>query len=1408
MSKTPEKAPNPELFFQKSFFLSSLSNPEELSLKFQQLIFYLVDVDESQFSSLEAQKPFHFLFETLSQAKFLQETSISLLLSNVFIQLMRLLNKELKLAKENISIIFNFLKETLRNAINCEEIQITQLYFLFETIEKAEILELFKDPIFSENLGDFIRIFFESEVLLEKEPEISNIFIDILTEILIKDTFSEEIHRKIYENFLFSLLCKKNHQINYQNMGILLSRISQKTKKNLSKFILEAFQGKILIKTSLFSQKKTLKFEEILIIMKEIFKFDGEMLLDAIKYVESSFSDAKISENHKNACFLFIGKLFKEKNSRISVIFPRLFKEFSSQFHDKKYMKIRYDLLKILIKYLINHHEKREISAINSSFSEVKFKENLLLVENALISFILYEKDWTNKHFIFKSLGENCEEFPKLFSHTFYKSLFSAILIVKDPVLKENLYQFLCGLYDNFVVKLFRKGVFSLNSSEFSLENGEIREYNGNEKEIAREFAWFLGEFFRNSFRIQKSESVFLIKAFNELLFCKKSANLKEKPKKSEEKLRISSEIPINSEENSIISSEKSNEKSNEKTNEKTNEKSNEKTNEKSNEKTNEKTEISSLSHLWGIQYFIEEKTLAEGLLIDSNEKIYQKFIYKILGLKWRVFYENLQSFEAIIYKKAWERALKLREKISFLAKKRFLEENTKENRDFLEFKLKKYCSNIDEIPLKKVVISLEKALESDENTRNFIRDLAENDDNKRKFALDFLVKKIKEENTAILLKTWFHQEFPIKDEENIAILEEITIKLKSFINEKDFLLIFSGLELLLTIKKAFKLNFSARIAEISYDFLKKLEINAIFEEKTLEEAKKKREFLDILTTKTLKILFYCRINKNFPFKSSPEEYKAFFIEKLKKCLKANQCKWLILLINQLDEITSTKNLKPFFLDSLQKINENSAFLCKNLRIIRTFIEETLPQEKIGVFLNKKHENLFEIATKIIEKTDENGDKGFIISELAIGKRDLLKILHYLLFKKEKEDNLEDFYQRESENYKELLLAILLKKTLKNKEKSFNHDFLRVQALSSFFEVFSMKNQRKILDASTFVRVSMLCFDENVEIRKILFNFLIKFTSGREKYLETPFLALIFMFLLDSEKNLAFLCRNITEKLIEIVDKKTKKILEKNAKIEGKTSKTEEILENREEIRENREEMKEKVSLNREEMRENREEMREKVSLEKCIENSVEYCLVYLIPIIVKNPFFKEKSHLNFNLISAFFDDFFSLFEKNAEKEKSAIFFTEILKGLSEKNTKEFDCGNAIEFFISKNIKGKAGKELEEKVFGLKEEDYYDFLIEMLKKIVEKKLGFCKNLKIYLKIDENFYENRRKSQKKLEEFKDDIKEFVQKFKEKSSKKAKEKKETPKKIKKKPEKSKKKDIEKAALASKKSKFSEK
>jgi len=611
-------------------------------------------------------------------------------------------------------------------------------------------------------------------------------------------------------------------------------------------------------------------------------------------------------------------------------------------------------------------------------------------------------------------------------------------------------------------------------------------------------------------------------------------------------------------------------------------------------------------------------------------------------------------------------------------------------------------------------------------------------------------------------MKTWFSPEFLWDSEKEQQLLIEIQSRI-SFpeLKTSDFLVILAVLDVLITLRKRLKIIYSDRLIYEIYHIFEQIHKRPNFCFISIDSPEKAQIFLDILKSKLLKILSISRLNKSIPKDLDVENIKDFFLEILQEnCLKSNHAKNLSILIINLDEQTPRKNFKHLFRDSYQEIlnfkDENSLSLSRNLKILRVYCKHSLYQEKLGFFL--KNTDFFSKMQKSLLDEEKLENKGFIISEITLLKLDICHIFNHFLYFSDPESDILDLYKSNEKAWKSLLIKLITRKAPKNAE--IEGGFIRVLAMKFFFMASLAKNKEISKEPANFIRLSLVCFEENIEIRKILFNFLIKFSAYQGKNPDFPLISLIFLFLLDPDKNLGFLCRNLLEKLIINVRNRVRK------------------------------------------------NMKKLLNKEKIAENSVEYSLVYLIAIFLNNPFFIDKDkRINFTIIFRFLNEFMKLFEENKEKiesnEISTNFAFEVIIRSLENHyqPKEFIdiSNNKLSFY---NLRGIKRNEDSDKKGDFKEN--YKIFLEILNDFIGKKLkgfGMEKN-KEEVEIDNDFFmKNQEKLEKKpgLQSFKKDIEAFMEKIESKKSSKLKN---SANFVKKKPEKSKKKREKKDGNANKK------
>lgn len=1307
LTYTPSKSPskNPELFFQKGYF-----QPENpfYKTRLQSLLSYLIDIDIEDLPSLSSRKPFHFLLESLlediplfnklplynnksfkdpkdsnnekaplnnnkeessySNFHYFKEipnkkdsasisllVSNALLLSNVFVQLLRLLNLDLKLDKEQISVLYRFLIGTMELVIEktekeeFEEISsiVPQSYFLLEAIEKYKILTLLFTK--EEGFSNLARVFFGSGRLQSFEPEIGSLLINIVLEIGQKDDFFEIMMEELLPGLIKSLARKHENKENYNFCIKLVKQFPLKLLKRLNKHFLHQYKLLNINKndnnknkdlTNKNKKENLSKLKELLQAMKIVFKINEEVLLDIMTYIENDLLHQNTSDEKKAILLVFFARVSSQKSSKLSILQPRIFKELLNTLSKRTFSRFRYEFLKSLLKYLYNHMDKRPISLQIEAFPSKPYLINLKLIENELFNMLSSpDKDFPPKLFLLNQSLANLNKSSLYLSQEFLQSLGSLILKEGFP-LKESLYSFFSGL--------------------FLQNNRETR------------FPWLLKEILGFSYKSTKKASVFFLHAFNEILF---NSNEQGKSLENIQKLLFNQnkqEKAIESpkiEENSIFSS-------------------------KIEGKigiSNEKTFV--LRQMLEIHEDIIKQVLSEGLFSISDEKNYPNFLYKLLGLKWRVFYEKMRDSEGIVMKKSWERILKLREKISNHAKSLFIEENTKEKRYFSEIKLIKYCGELGDI--KKVSEALISLLNEDPNAKPFLLKLGTIE--QRDISLDFFLKKLKEDNLSLLLSVWFPQDLLWDSNYESFIIKELKEAL--LLEEDGFLKGFAICDLLLLLKKAFKISFSLVFIKEIVSLIEGLVKGGI------------EEWKGVLAGLMLKILARNRVYKLVK-DDFGEEMKGLFCNMIKIERSTRQMKYLGVLIKQLDEISKKKDFKLLAINALERVqevinyNSNNGSIMKeskekeknndnknklkenknhpeikeklneiplkvltnDIKILRISIEESL-EEQLSTFNSQILKTLLFLKTPLLN-TPLPEPKGLLISHLALLKRDLilsLKPLFYYINDLERTFFLKD------------LLTLSLNETPQT-----DYLFLRVLSFRTLLELFSQRKLGLIPKIDEIVSLSLVCTTKDPEIRKLAFHLLIQFASKKEAALSLAFLSLLFLFLGDQEKSLGFLASRFLSKLALTIERKTER------KTKGLPFK----------IR---------------------------------IENSLQYSIVFLIGILLKNPKFKGvgKGGLDYKMVSRFLEGFFGVFE-----EREMGYFYSIMNGL------------------------RKGKPIEEDL-----KDGYMFLIEIIIGIMEKKT--LKEEVLLEDIDINplgWLEKTDYSAKKdLQRFKKEIGEFLEVF---------------------------------------------
>lgn len=205
--------------------------------------------------------------------------------------------------------------------------------------------------------------------------------------------------------------------------------------------------------------------------------------------------------------------------------------------------------------------------------------------------------------------------------------------------------------------------------------------------------------------------------------------------------------------------------------------------------------------------------------------------------------------------------------------------------------------------------------------------------------------------------------------------------------------------------------------------------------------------------------------------------------------------------------------------------------------------------------------------------------------------------------------------------------------------------------------------------------LSYLCFDENFEIRKLLFHKLIKHTSGMGKTLETPFLSLLFFFLIDENKALSFLAQNVLTSFLKMLD----------GEITKKWN---------------------------------------KMKFDRILMNSGSFSIVFLTIIFENNQFFKNNDKIDYKTIGACLEKYFSILS-NVSTIKTRNLLGNVIGSLKQTKFDNEKIENKINFYKKKHLKIKNLKLIDKFT---DKNSIIDFIEEMAKEKFPNGFGKIENV--------------------------------------------------------------------------------
>ena len=1024
---------------------------------------------------------------------------------------------------------------------------------------------------------NLIALIFQSDSLFESNPEMKQAIKEILNHYIKENEADQLVKPLIYDQLI--------NNINTHKKGKVFFQICKEVIKENS-----LYHDKVFIKfveIQLINAAKGLKhdnFSSLLKVIYTITKMEPSFLQYFTEKLEY-YSKAGYKVRN-NAIIIFYGKISSFKQSKLCFIHKNLFENFLRCLNEKSFLSIRTEIILICFKFLKNFrhlNEKKEKLSLIWQDDESKILAFCELIEKKLLQCLfVVERNHEIKLFIMDKILSSYGKSVYFFSCEFLKSFFEH-LTEQDDLMKDKGYILLTNIFNIYFSEMFKENCNILeNKNRVILKNGDIEHSISIFQEKSVKFEWIFIELLHMLNKIEFNKILIILNSMNNLFFC-----------------------------HFLQNSEK-------------------------------------INYLIGLFYLAFSNFFEnDGKTIDFKTKGYEEYVFKILGFEWKMDEDTLKNKKSIFILKALEKIIKLKFKVWKLIYLRFFGKNDDDKQHFKQ-KMTKYCGvfsmkrtgNMDVFEQfdcfyekdKDFRKQFDKIIEPYEYFPNKVHNSEENDWNE-----SFFIKYSPE--------LYFLIDFINKNKNfDFDIIEQITMKclyfcdeLSRFENQKEYLYLISALKLILILLQNPFDEYAYTLININ-NFIKIVQYLIPIHAKTENENNSLLKHSELYNLKVFSLTITLKILskfKNFSDIKNIEETKVLFTDLMKNIeLNDYQIKYLGIILMKFDEISSEKSYMNILEIALQNFNVKNVNLPKNINIILAYLTAFGKEnDKISIFLHRKA-NIFQNYMPIIEKP-VSLSKSLIISNLTINKKRTLKLIYKVLFEMESKNEEIKLIISLKIDFISILLAILTNfNEVSASSLIADKHYLRINALDLLMKIISKNEIPTVMNCDLLIKLSTLCFYENIQFRKILFKILVKFAYKQENFLEIKYFALLFLFTLDEDSTLYIISKDVLNKLTSIFGEKLKILLE------------------------------EKKNLTT-----------------KILENSPEYLLIYIVFIILNNSFFyAQNTTFDFYKIVKLIQNFFDIMFQNNSHRRSLSFLISILENLKKKIPKILKITENIDF--------------------------------------------------------------------------------------------------------------------------------
>lgn len=1177
----------------------------------------------------------------------------------------------LKFQESPEDVFSEILSMMTNNEENFEELK--EFFWKSLSLNNQEILPIFLEKL---QMSDWIALIFHSGSFFESRPNLEKTVKLVVLKLIEENEEFPYRRSKLLIEIVKSLDIKSKGSFSY----ILAKEF---IRLNIIDYQL-AIEEYVMDKT----KQKSDEIEGMLRALYTLYKFNPVIVIPIFDNLEIIHKSLVKNKNLKNLISVFFGRVASFKNSRFYLTHARILESFFYWTNDKVFLASKKnEIIQILFRIIKKFYffDKTPQKTNNNLDEQVKLLKFCKLSEKKILELLfLAEKSFETKQLILDLIYQNTISNPFFFSLDFFANLANS-MESQIHQLKEKCSILLAEVFAFYYSAMFTDNCnLFYNTNRVIVNEGQVECQLHNIQEKSQRFEYIFLQMLHNFNKIEKKEYLLSLNSMNHVFFGQKLKN-------------------------------------------------------------RERT-----SYIMGIFYLVMKNYFASiEQFPDFKTKGYDEFLSKILGSEWKINEENKKDKKPLFIIRGLENVLKAKRKISSLIKnwmnekiktELFLEKMEKYS-DFIQNckedngikNLRGFCLSFDEdqelrVKLRNFVESRqngncqkkEKTFLSDDMTKNCSHDLL--------FFLDFLD-----------LNKDFDQNIVDEILKNCLYFVQ---QLRNFENEQEMFFLISGLKAVLFLIKSEcpfeNLTNLNTLIEISQNLFSLFELKKPFTVHDLNKIKEEvfmintapstttyRSF-EMATLKRFALSMALKIASkfnNFIEIQNPEEKKAFFEDLIKLPEnKDSDYKYLATILLKLDEVSSEKVFLSILENSITTLDVRSINLSKNVNQILSFVRFSVLFKDSKLYITEKERHqLLEKYIRVIEKPVVLS-KSLVISNLSINKMKTLNLIYLLLFKIEQ--NIEKEETEKMAGFKESFLSTLFEilinfSSISASSLLADKNYLRIKVLEILFKIISENKLPENFTPMALLKLSYLCFDENLTFRKVFFKYLIKFISHLDHSISLKFLSLVVFFTLDEDPTLNHVSKNVVGKYSNVLGEKIKVFLEDK-----------------------------------------------KVFSTKIFETSPEYLLIYLVFLVMNNIYFSQKdSRICSFKVLKLMQNFFDLVFQHNSHFRALSFLAIILENLKRKKSKILNISPNIDFsfyVLSKKTINTWNKQIPESgenktqnsslstftTSSQSEEEKYESLMKCMsdffkKNFDNKRINDIKN-DIIIPIDSKFFESKQK----------------------------------------------------------------